>query len=209
MGKTLSQDIKASLGELVAGVDEAGRGPLAGPVVVSAVVLSPGRRILGLRDSKQLSAAKRQKLAGKIKEKALAWSIVYVNANTVDQLNILQATMTGMSRAVAQLGMTPDNVLVDGNRLPELHVPAIAVVAGDSKVKAISAASILAKTARDAYMEKLDLRFPEYGFAQHKGYPTPEHLKVLRNIGPTPEHRRSFAPVQQVSQGELWVPLSP
>lgn len=194
---------------LIAGVDEAGRGPLAGPVVVSAVVLDPRKRILGLRDSKQISAAKREKLAAKIREKALAWSIIYVSATTVDKLNILQATMTGMSQAVGQLGMKPDEVMVDGNRLPELNLPAQALVAGDARVKAISAASILAKTARDAYMEKLDPHYPEYGFARHKGYPTPDHLKVLRRIGPTPEHRRSFAPVQQVSQGELWAPQQP
>lgn len=193
--------------KLIAGVDEAGRGPLAGPVVVSAVVLDPAKRILGLRDSKQISAAKRQKLAQKIKEKALAWSIIYVNAATVDQLNILQATMTGMTQAVGQLGMEPQEVMVDGNRLPNLNLPAQAVIGGDSKIKAISAASILAKTARDSYMEKLDPRFPEYGFARHKGYPTPDHLKTLQKIGPTPEHRRSFAPVQQVSQGELWAPV--
>ena len=189
---------------LCAGVDEAGRGPLAGPVVVSAVVLDPTKRIQGLKDSKQLTAKRREVLAPRIKQKALAWAVVYVDANTVDELNILQATLCGMTRSVELLGLIPDEVFVDGNRVPELTVPATAIVAGDSKVRAISAASILAKTARDAYMEKLDPKYPEFGFAQHKGYPTREHLEILRRLGPTPEHRRSFAPVRNVAQGDLW-----
>ena len=181
----------------VAGVDEAGRGPLAGPVAVAAVILDPARRIDGLGDSKALTEARREALFPRIQSDALAFAIVLVHADEIDRLNILQATMAGMRRAVAALAMPPSRVLVDGNRVPPgLDVDAEAVVKGDAKIAAISAASILAKVARDRWMRKLDAAHPEYGFAVHKGYPTPEHLEALRRLGPCPAHRRSFAPVR-------------
>jgi len=181
----------------VAGVDEAGRGPLAGPVAVAAVILDPARRIDGLGDSKALTEARREALFPRIQSQALAWSIMLVHADEIDRLNILQATMTGMRRAVAALAIAPSRVLVDGNRVPPgLGIAAEAIVKGDAKVAAISAASILAKVARDRWMRELDATHPEYGFALHKGYPTPEHLEALRRLGPCPAHRRSFAPVR-------------
>jgi ribonuclease HII len=181
----------------LAGVDEAGRGPLAGPVAVAAVILDPARRIDGLGDSKALTEARREALFPRIQSDALAFAIVLVHADEIDRLNILQATMAGMRRAVAALAMPPSRVLVDGNRVPPgLDVDAEAVVKGDAKIAAISAASILAKVARDRWMRKLDAAHPEYGFAVHKGYPTPEHLEALRRLGPCPAHRRSFAPVR-------------
>ncbi|MCZ8114847.1 ribonuclease HII [Silanimonas sp.] len=180
----------------VAGVDEAGRGPLAGPVAVAAVILDPARRIDGLGDSKALSEARREALFPRIQSDALAFAIVFVHADEIDRLNILQATMAGMRRAVAALAMPPSRVLVDGNRVPPgLGIAAEAIVKGDAKIAAISAASILAKVARDRWMLDLDAAHPEYGFAAHKGYPTPEHLAALRRIGPCAAHRRSFAPV--------------
>jgi ribonuclease HII len=180
----------------LAGVDEAGRGPLAGPVAVAAVILDPARRIDGLGDSKALSEARREALFPRIQSEALAFAIVLVHADEIDRLNILQATMAGMRRAVAALAMPPSRVLVDGNRVPPgLGIVAEAIVKGDAKIAAISAASILAKVARDRWMLDLDAAHPEYGFAAHKGYPTPEHLEALRRFGPCAAHRRSFAPV--------------
>lgn len=181
---------------LSAGVDEAGRGPLAGPVYAACVVLDPARPIAGLADSKALTARRRERLADEIRSRALAWAIAEASVEEIDHLNILHATMLAMQRAVAGLGMRPDEVLIDGNRCPALTVPARAVVRGDATVAAISAASILAKTARDAVMVDLDRLHPEYGFAQHKGYPTSEHVAALKRYGPTAHHRRSFAPVR-------------
>ena len=181
----------------VAGVDEAGRGPLAGPVAVAAVVLDPKRHIDGLGDSKRLSETTREALFPQIQARALAWSIVLVHADEIDRHNILQATLLGMTRAVHALSLRPERVLVDGNRLPlDLSIDAEAIVKGDAKIAAISAASILAKVARDAWMRELDAAHPNYGFAVHKGYPTPLHLDALQRFGPCPAHRRSFAPVR-------------
>ncbi|XTZ37627.1 ribonuclease HII [Salmonella enterica] len=182
---------------LVAGVDEVGRGPLVGAVVTAAVILDPERPIFGLNDSKKLSEKRRVALYHEIKEKALAWSLGRAEPHEIDELNILHATMLAMQRAVAGLAITPEYVLVDGNRCPALPVPSLAVVKGDSRVAEISAASILAKVTRDAEMTALDLTFPQYGFAQHKGYPTAFHLEKLAEHGATVHHRRSFAPVKR------------
>jgi ribonuclease HII len=184
---------------LVAGVDEAGRGPLAGPVVAAAVILDPARPIAGLRDSKLLSAAARERLAAEIRESALAWAVAEADVAEIDALNILQATLVAMRRAVERLGVAPAEALVDGNRCPLLACAARAIVKGDRDVAVISAASILAKTARDALLVELDAAYPAYGFAQHKGYGTPEHLAALARHGPCPAHRRSFAPVAQAA----------
>ena len=182
---------------LICGVDEAGRGPLAGPVFAAAVVFAPGRRAPnGMADSKLLSARRRERLADVIKEKSLVWAVAWASVEEIDSLNILQASLLAMSRAVASLGIVPDQVLLDGMHCPDLAVPARAVVDGDAKVKVISAASILAKTARDAEMRRLHERFPQYGFDEHKGYPTPRHLKALRRYGVCEVYRRSFAPVR-------------
>lgn len=180
---------------LIAGVDEAGRGPLAGPVVAAAVILDDLKPIKGLADSKQLTAKRREKLYDEIRAKALCCSIAEASVEEIDRLNILQATLLAMQRAVAGLRLKPNKVLVDGNRLPPLDVLAEAIVSGDALVPAISAASILAKVTRDRQLEALDLRHPAYGFAQHKGYGTAQHLQALQQLGPLPEHRRSFAPV--------------
>ncbi|GMU42041.1 MAG: hypothetical protein AMXMBFR25_00270 [Lysobacterales bacterium] len=189
---------------LVAGVDEAGRGPLAGPLVVAAVILDPARPIAGLADSKVLAAERREVLAPLIRQRALAWSLVVVEVAEIDRLNIFHATMTGMTRSVNGLSTTPVEVLVDGNKLPkDLHLPARAIIKGDAKEPCISAASILAKTHRDALMRELDVRWPVYGFVRHYGYPTPEHLARLREHGPCPIHRRSFAPVRTLLRGSL------
>lgn len=182
--------------ELVAGVDEVGRGPLCGPVVTAAVILDPARPIAGLNDSKKLSTARREALFDEIKEKALAWCIARADVEEIDQLNILQATMLAMQRAVEGLSITPKMALIDGNRCPRLNVPCAPVVQGDATVPAIAAASILAKVSRDREMQALDARYPGYGLAGHKGYPTAEHLQALRQLGATPIHRRSFAPVR-------------
>lgn len=191
---------------LVAGVDEAGRGPLAGPVVVAAVVLHPHQPIEGLDDSKKLSEARREKLFPLIIERALAYCVVVVDKDEIDRINIFQATMTGMSRAVA--GLTPAAVeaLIDGNHLPkDLPCPGRAIIDGDALVPAISAASILAKVTRDRLMVAMDTEHPGYGFAAHKGYSTPAHLAALKRLGPCPQHRRSFAPVRLLlDQGELF-----
>ncbi|MBG6240978.1 MAG: ribonuclease HII [Candidatus Symbiopectobacterium sp. Dall1.0] len=182
----------------IAGVDEVGRGPLVGAVVTAAVILDPQRPIVGLADSKQLSEKRRLALYDEIKDKALSWSLGRAEPEEIDQLNILHATMLAMQRAVAGLHLAPDYVLIDGNRCPLLPMPALAVVKGDSRVAEISAASILAKVTRDREMVELDARFPEYGFAQHKGYPTAYHLEKLALLGATEYHRRSFAPVKRV-----------
>ena len=181
----------------IAGVDEAGRGPLAGPVAVAAVILDPSRPIPGLGDSKALSEAKREALEPLIRERALAWHVELVSAAEIDRLNILRATLEGMARAVHALRPGADHALVDGNRLPPgLPCTAEALVKGDAREPAIMAASILAKVARDRLMCELDGRHPGYGFAIHKGYPTPAHLESLRRLGPCEQHRRSFAPVR-------------
>ncbi|MFJ5330628.1 ribonuclease HII [Pectobacterium versatile] len=182
----------------IAGVDEVGRGPLVGAVVTAAVILDPTRPIVGLADSKQLSEKRRLSLYDEIKEKALAWSLGRAEPEEIDQLNILHATMLAMQRAVAGLAIVPDFVLIDGNRCPALPMSAQAVVKGDSRVAEISAASIMAKVTRDHEMVELDQRFPAYGFAQHKGYPTAFHLEKLAALGATEFHRRSFAPVKRV-----------
>ena len=183
------------------GVDEAGRGPLAGPVVVAAVVLDPAAPIAGLDDSKNLTPEQRERLAPLIRARARQTSVVMVSAAEIDQLNILGATLAGMARAVAALGGVPTLAFIDGDRPPRLAIPLRTVVRGDAKVPAIAAASILAKVARDALMVALDAEHPGYGFARHKGYPTPDHLAALRRLGPCAEHRRSFAPVRAVAGG--------
>jgi len=183
---------------LLAGVDEAGRGPLAGPVVAAAVILDERKPIKGLADSKVLSARARERLFDEIRAKALCCSIASASVEEIDTLNILQATLLAMRRAVDGLRLKPGKVLVDGNRLPVLKVPAEAIVKGDAKVRAIAAASILAKVHRDRLCAELHEQHPEYGFAGHKGYPTPEHLAALREHGACPQHRRSFAPVREV-----------
>ncbi|MEQ5184870.1 ribonuclease HII [Providencia sp. wls1943] len=182
---------------LIAGVDEVGRGPLVGAVVTAAVILDPNNPIEGLADSKKLSEKKREKLFDEIKEKALCWCIGRAEPEEIDQLNILHATMLAMQRAVEGLSIQPEFVLVDGNRCPKLTMPSQAVVKGDSLVQEISAASILAKVVRDREMVELDKAFPEYGFAKHKGYPTAYHLEKLAEFGATEFHRKSFAPVRR------------
>ena len=183
---------------LVAGVDEVGRGPLVGAVVTAAVILDPARPIVGLADSKKLSEKRRLALYDEIIEKALSWSLGRAEPEEIDKINILHATMLAMQRAVAGLSVVPEYVLIDGNRCPALPVPSLAVVKGDSRVAEISAASILAKVTRDREMAELDLNFPQYGFAQHKGYPTAFHLEKLAEHGATEHHRRSFGPVKRV-----------
>lgn len=182
---------------LIAGVDEVGRGPLAGPVVTAAVILDPANPIEGLRDSKVLSEARREHLAIEIRAKALAWALGRAEVEEIDKLNILQATMLAMQRAVAGLSVAPGRVLIDGNRCPVLPYPTEAIVKGDQTVPAICAASIIAKVARDREMMAFDVIYPGYGFAKHKGYPSPVHLKALQELGVTPIHRRSYAPVQR------------
>jgi ribonuclease HII len=186
---------------LLAGVDEAGRGPLAGPVVAAAVILDELQPIKGLADSKTISALKRERLFDEIRAKALCCCIAEATAAEIDELNILQATMLAMRRAVEGLRLKPTKVLVDGNRIPVLKIPAEAIVKGDAKVKAISAASILAKVHRDRLCLELHALHPQYGFDGHKGYPTPEHLAALREHGACPQHRRSFGPVRDVLGG--------
>ncbi|WP_312600680.1 ribonuclease HII [Pseudomonas luteola] len=181
---------------LVAGVDEVGRGPLCGPVVTAAVILDPARPIHGLNDSKKLTKARREALFEEIHEKALACCIARADVHEIDEINILHATMLAMKRAVEGLAVLPKLALIDGNRCPVLSVPSAAVIKGDSQVPAIAAASILAKVSRDREMAEMDLLYPGYGLAGHKGYPTAEHLDALKRLGPTPIHRRSFAPVR-------------
>lgn len=181
---------------LTCGVDEAGRGPLAGPVFAAAVILDPARPIAGLRDSKKLTAARRDLLAQQIRQHALAWSIAQCSEEEIDRLNILQATMLAMRRAVEGLSVVPELALIDGNRCPVMPIRCEAIIKGDDKVQAISAASILAKTARDAALDLLHQQFPHYAFDQHKGYPTALHLARLREHGVSPVHRKSYAPVR-------------
>ncbi|MXR36943.1 ribonuclease HII [Craterilacuibacter sinensis] len=193
---------------LIAGVDEAGRGPLAGEVYAAAVILDPARPIAGLADSKKLSEAKRDALALEIREKALCWHIARASVAEIDTLNILHATMLAMRRALEGLDRQPVEAIIDGNRVPTgLLMPARAIVKGDATEPAISAASILAKTARDASLLELDARHPEYGFARHKGYPTAEHMAAIAAHGVLAEHRKSFGPVKkwlEAHQGELF-----
>jgi ribonuclease HII len=186
---------------LVAGVDEAGRGPLAGPVAAAAVILHPGRPIAGLADSKKLTAGRREALAGEIRERSLAWSVAWADPAEIDAINILAATLLAMRRAILGLWVSPDGVRVDGNRLPSLtfgdrHIEGQAIVGGDSRVAEISAASIIAKTVRDRKMRELDKLYPCYEFARHKGYGTEVHRARLREFGPCREHRFTFAPVR-------------
>jgi len=187
----------------IAGVDEAGRGPLAGPVVVAAVVLHPDQPIDGLRDSKKLDGARRESLYELIRQQALTWSVVAVAVADIDRLNILQATLLGMRLAVEKLSPAPQLALVDGNRAPPLTCKVQTLVGGDGREPAISAASIVAKVTRDRIMLELHSRFPAYGFDRHKGYPTAEHLLRLAELGPCEEHRRSFAPVRNALQKGL------
>jgi ribonuclease HII len=194
----------ASMAALIAGVDEAGRGPLAGPVVVAAVILDPQQSIAGLDDSKKLTAKRREQLFEKIQQHALAWSIVHIEVADIDRLNILQATLWGMQRAVIELKPKPIRVLIDGNRAPELDFDVQTIVQGDQLEPAISAASILAKVSRDRHMLTLHDTFPDYGFDQNKGYPTADHLQRLQLHGPCNQHRKSFAPVRRLLQAGLF-----
>lgn len=188
---------QASAEEVIAGVDEVGRGPLCGAVVTAAVILDPARPIVGLNDSKKLSEKKRDALFDEIKEKALAWAIGRCEVEEIDRLNILQATMVAMQRAVAGLSVKPTLVLVDGNHAPDFGIPARAEVKGDGRIAEISAASILAKVVRDREMVELDKKYPGYGIAAHKGYPTKAHMEALKALGVTPIHRHSFKPVRE------------
>lgn len=197
MSKTeLAFSMEAYAGELICGVDEAGRGPLAGPVMAAAVILDPAHPIAGLRDSKKLSEAKRDLLAIEIKKYALAWAVAECSEQEIDEINILQASLLAMRRAVEALTVTPTLALIDGNRCPAMQLRAEAIVKGDDKVAAISAASILAKTARDHRLAELHLLYPQYALDQHKGYPTALHLARLREHGVSPIHRKSYAPVK-------------
>jgi ribonuclease HII len=193
--------------EWICGVDEAGRGPLAGSVVAAAVVLDPERPIHGLKDSKKLSAKVREDLYEIIIRDAKAWCIAEASPSEIDEVNILQATMLAMKRAIEglqkSLGRLPDKALIDGNRCPKVNIDMEAIVKGDSKVQAISAASILAKVTRDRDMQLLHDKYPMYGFNQHMGYPTPVHFAALKEFGPCPEHRRSFSPVREVLELKL------
>lgn len=185
-------------GQCLAGVDEVGRGPLAGPVVAAAVILDPDRPVEGLTDSKKLTERRREILAEQIRERALAWSLGRAEVHEIDRINILQASLLAMQRAVAALSLAPELVLVDGNCCPRLDYPSQAVVRGDTLVPAISAASIIAKVSRDREMVELDSRYPGYGLAKHKGYPSKIHLAALQTLGVTPVHRRSYAPVRRL-----------
>ena len=197
------QILSSPAATLLCGVDEAGRGPLAGAVFAAAVVLDPQRPIRGLADSKVLPEEVREKLAGRIKSRAIAWAVASASVEEIDSINILRASLLAMRRAVEALGMEPEEVYVDGLHTPDIAFKCRAIVRGDSRVKAISAASILAKTARDAEMTLLDERYPGYGFANHKGYSTPEHLAALKVFGPCEIHRRSFEPVHILLQADL------
>ncbi|HTP98585.1 MAG TPA: ribonuclease HII [Casimicrobiaceae bacterium] len=184
---------------LSAGIDEAGRGPLAGPVFAAAVILDPGKPIRGLKDSKVLLAERREELAAQIRARAIAWAVASADVAEIDALNILRATLLAMRRAVEALPVPPSEAIVDGNQCPTLACPVYAIVKGDRDVASISAASILAKTARDALLVELDALYPNYGFAHNKGYGTPEHLAALDRYGPCPIHRKTFAPVAQIN----------
>lgn len=194
-------------GELICGVDEAGRGPLAGPVFAAAVILDPAKPISGLRDSKKLAEAKRDMLATRIKSDALAWSIAQCSEEEIDTLNILQASLLAMRRAIEGLKTVPTLALIDGNRCPVMALRMEAIVKGDDTVPAISAASILAKTARDAALMQLHAQYPDYAFDRHKGYPTPLHLERLRQHGVSPVHRKSYAPVRALLRGDRDEPV--
>ncbi|MGB0954477.1 MAG: ribonuclease HII [Panacagrimonas sp.] len=189
----------------IAGVDEVGRGCLAGPVYAAAVILGPAHVPSGLDDSKKLSANKRKSLDEEIRHQALAWSLAFATTEEIDRINILQASLLAMQRAVQALSTRPDHVLVDGNRTPALEMPCRCVIGGDQSEPSIMAASILAKVARDAQMQHLEQRYPGYGLAQHKGYPTPAHRKALRELGASPIHRMSFAPCREAVAGN-WQP---
>lgn len=187
---------------LICGVDEAGRGPLAGPVYAAAVIFRPGKRVpAGIADSKIMSPRKRERVAAAIKERALAWSVAWASVEEIDRLNILQASLLAMQRAVQLLSVAPHEVLLDGRHCPALAIPTRAIVDGDARVKVIGAASILAKTERDAEMCRLHQLFPQYRFDEHKGYPTPEHLEALRRYGVCEVYRRSFGPVRELLEG--------
>ena len=186
------------MANIVAGVDEVGRGPLAGPVVTAAVILDEHNPITGLTDSKKLTEQQREKLAAEIKQKAVAWSLGRAEVCEIDELNILQATLLAMQRAIAALSPLPEYVLVDGNRCPKFHCPAEAIIKGDLYVPMISAASIIAKVARDQEMQELDKQFPGYGLLRHKGYPTKAHIAALEKLGVTSIHRRSYGPVKRL-----------
>jgi ribonuclease HII len=196
-------ELPFSLDEIICGVDEAGRGPLAGPVFAAAVILDPERSIPGLRDSKKLSEARRDLLAPLIKRDALAWAVAECSEAEIDQLNILQASMLAMRRAIEALVIAPTLALIDGNRCPVIAIQTIAIIGGDDKVDSISAASILAKTARDAALVALHRVYPQYGFDQHKGYPTAMHLERLRLHGVSKAHRRTYAPVRALLEASL------
>ena len=196
--KHSTEHVLAEFEGLVAGIDEVGRGPLAGPVVAAAVILDPQRPIEGLMDSKKLSEKKRQQLSVIIKQRATAWSLGRAEVEEIDQINILQASLLAMQRAVAGLTVRPEMALVDGNKLPALDCPAEAIIKGDSKIAAISAASIIAKVARDDEMQELDVQYPGYGLAKHKGYPTKYHIQALETLGVSPIHRVSYKPVKQI-----------
>ncbi|WP_431477037.1 ribonuclease HII [Massilia eburnea] len=199
----LFDDLPYSLDEVICGVDEAGRGPLAGPVFAAAVILDRNRPIAGLRDSKKLNEARRDELAPLIREHAVAWAVAKASEEEIDRLNILQASLLAMKRAVYALQTVPTLALIDGNKCPVMRIQSIAIVEGDDKIESISAASILAKTARDAALVKLHRKYPQYGFDQHKGYGTALHLERLREHGASPVHRRSFAPVREVLERDL------
>ena len=194
---TIFQDELPIIDGLLAGVDEAGRGPLVGNVVAAAVILDKNKPVDGLADSKKLSAKRREQLAEQIRERAIAWSVISIDAAEIDRINILQATMLAMKLSVEQLAVVPEHVFIDGNRCPDITVPATAIVKGDARVAEISAASILAKVERDAQMLVLHQTYPQYGFDKHKGYPTKAHFEALAEHGPCPEHRRSYAPVRR------------
>jgi ribonuclease HII len=195
------QDELPTVKGLLAGADEAGRGPLVGNVVAAAVILDADHPIKGLADSKKLSASRREALAEEIKRHAKAWAVVSVSPADIDRINILQASLLAMQQSVEQLQISPDHVFVDGNHCPELTCPVTAIIKGDARVAAISAASILAKVERDAQMQVLHQQYPHYGFDQHKGYPTKAHMVTLAKHGPCPEHRRSYAPVRRCLEG--------
>jgi ribonuclease HII len=193
----------ASRGQFVAGVDEVGRGPLAGPVVAAAVILDPNNPIEGLMDSKKISESRREILAIEIKQKALAWSIARIDVDIIDEINILQASLRAMAIAVAELSQRPDFVLIDGNKIPAgLSMNSEAIIKGDDRVPCISAASIIAKVARDHEMLEMDKLYPGYGLAQHKGYPTKVHIEALQGLGITEIHRRTFGPVRKIIEAQ-------
>jgi ribonuclease HII len=201
----LFDDLPYSLEEIICGVDEAGRGPLAGPVYAAAVILHRERPIPGLRDSKKLTEAKRDELAPLIREHCIAWAVAKASEAEIDRLNILQASMLAMKRAVYALSTVPTLALIDGNKCPVMKIQTIAIIDGDDKIESISAASILAKTARDEALLKLHKKYPQYGFDQHKGYGTALHLERLREHGPSPVHRRSFAPVRELIERDAFL----